>query len=70
MLKYSRWQCVLADGSKIGKAATVRYAALNEVDLLVTDDSAATEKLEKLKDAVPSVEVVHASDRKGEMEDN
>ena len=69
MLKYSRWRCVLADGSKIGKAATVRYAALNEIDLFVTDASAPVHRLDRLREAIESVKVVQANDRKGEMEE-
>lgn len=70
MLKYSRWRCVLADGSKIGKTATVRYAALNDVDLLVTDDSAPAHRLDRLRESVNNIKVVHASDRKTETEEH
>jgi DeoR family transcriptional regulator of aga operon len=49
MLRYASWSCVLADGSKIGKHATVRYAGLADIDLLITDDTAPQDELDKIR---------------------
>jgi DeoR/GlpR family transcriptional regulator of sugar metabolism len=58
MLRYSAWKCVLADGSKIGKQAPVRYAGLDDIDLLVTDGSAPAAELTRLREEVKRVQVV------------
>lgn len=58
MLRYATWRCIVADGSKLEQRGTVRYAALNEVDLLVMDESASPEAVEQLRRCVPRVEVV------------
>jgi len=58
MVRHADWSCVLADGSKIGKHATVRYASFSEIDLVVTDDSAPPDALAELRKAHRAVEVV------------
>lgn len=47
---------VVADGSKIGRAALARMADMSEVDLLITDDSADPEELARIRAA--GVEVI------------
>jgi DeoR family fructose operon transcriptional repressor len=49
---------VLADSSKIGQERTVRFAALSDVDVLVTDGDITREQLGELEDA--GLEVVVA----------
>ncbi|MFD4673270.1 DeoR/GlpR family DNA-binding transcription regulator [Lentzea sp. NPDC058450] len=49
---------VLADGSKVGKRAFSRIAAITDVHVLITDSSANTEELDRLRAA--GVEVVVA----------
>ena len=58
MLRYATWRCVLADGSKIGSHSPVHYADLDQIDLLVTDDSAPAEDLALLRDSVKEIHVV------------
>ncbi len=65
MLHHSGWHCVLADASKIGKYATVHYANLDEIDLLVTDDDIQPEILERLRGQELQVDVVEVAFRKG-----
>lgn len=57
MLKNASWRCVLVDGSKIGKTAPVRYAALEDIDLLVTDDSASESDLEAIRRVIRALHV-------------
>jgi len=59
MLRNASWRCVLADGSKIGKTAPVRYAALEDVELLVTDDSASEDNLTAIQRVLPELHVEH-----------
>ena len=40
---------VVADGSKIGHAALARMAEISEIDMLITDDSADPEELDRLR---------------------
>lgn len=47
---------VVADGSKIGRAALARMAEMSEVDVLITDDSADPDELDRIRGA--GVEVV------------
>lgn len=47
---------VVADGSKIGRAALARMADMSEVDLLISDDSADPDELARIRAA--GVEVV------------
>ncbi len=49
---------VLADSTKIGQERTIRFAALSEVDVLVTDDGITREQLGEFEDA--GLEVVVA----------
>ena len=49
---------VVADGSKIGHAALARMAEISEIDVLITDDSADPEELDRLR--ALGVEVVLA----------
>ena len=65
MLRYAAWRCVLVDGSKIGKHATVRYADLDEIDLLITDTSASENLLEELRGQVKRLHVVKSDRPKG-----
>ena len=58
MLKYAAWRCVLADSSKIGRTATVRYATFAEVDLFITDDGVSAQQLLRLREAIKEVKVV------------
>jgi len=58
MVRHADWSCVVADGSKTGQHATVRYATLSDIDLLVTDESVPAEVLDELKRARLAVEVV------------
>lgn len=58
MLHYAAWTCVLMDASKIDRPAPVQYASFDEIDLLITDDSAAPEQLESLRQDIRRVYVV------------
>ena len=58
MVRHSDWACVVTDGRKIGEHATVRFATLSEIDLVVTDDSAPPDALDELRKTVRKVEVV------------
>jgi len=49
---------VLADSSKFGVETTVRFAALDEVDVVITDGGADDHDVKALRDA--GVEVVAA----------
>ncbi|MDT0156072.1 DeoR/GlpR family DNA-binding transcription regulator [Microbacterium sp. ARD32] len=49
---------VVADGSKIGRVALAQMADATDVDLLVTDDSADPEELERLRDVGVTVVIV------------
>lgn len=58
MLKYAAWRCILADGNKFEQQAPVRYAGVDEIDLIVTDNSAPSEQLEQLRQSARAIEVV------------
>jgi DeoR/GlpR family transcriptional regulator of sugar metabolism len=62
MAEQADWVCILADASKIGQHATVRYAGLDEVDLLVTDDSVAPDHLAALRKSIQDILVVKPAD--------
>ena len=51
MMKISREHIVLGDGSKVGRAAPFRLCAASDVDLLITDASAAPAAIEELRNA-------------------
>lgn len=48
-LKAARRRVVLADSSKIGNIALAKFADINEIDWLITDDQADPEAVEKLR---------------------
>lgn len=56
MVTHAQRRIVVADGSKIGRLALAQVATIDQVDLLVTDDSADAEALQEIRDA--GVEVV------------
>lgn len=58
MLRAARRRIVVADGSKIGEIELVRVCAVDEVDLLVTDDSADADSLAALAERDLDVAVV------------
>jgi DeoR family fructose operon transcriptional repressor len=58
MVRAGQRTVVLADSSKLGREHLVRYAAIEEVDVLVTDDGADPEMVAELEKA--GVEVVLA----------
>lgn len=49
MVRSAQRVVVLADSSKIGRETTVRFADLEDIDVLVTDDGIATKDLELLR---------------------
>ena len=58
MVQGARQVVVLCDASKVGVESAVRFAGLDELDVLVTDDGAPEQTLERIEDA--GVEVVIA----------
>jgi len=58
MVRSARQVVVLCDASKVGVESAVRFAGLDEVDVVVTDDAAPEETLKEIGDA--GVEVVIA----------
>ncbi len=58
MLKHSIWCCLLVDGSKLDRHAPVRYARLDELDLIITDEGARGAGLERLRENVEALQVV------------
>ena len=58
MIRAGQRVVVLADGSKLGREHLVRFAALDDVDVVVTDSSADRTAVDRLEDA--GVEVVVA----------
>jgi DeoR family fructose operon transcriptional repressor len=58
MVRAGRRVVVLADSSKIGEDHTVRFAALDDIDVLVTDDGVDDVTVKSLEDV--GVEVVVA----------
>ena len=63
MVRHADWACVVADGAKIGQHATVRYATVGDIDLLVTDESVADDALAELRRAHLNIEVVRPKSR-------
>ena len=55
MVDCSRQVVVLADASKIGAETPIRFARLDEVDVLVTDDGVSAADRRALADAGPEV---------------
>ena len=53
---------IIADSSKFGRKALTRFAALNDIDLLVTDDALSDEDYKKLKKS--SIEIIKVSSEK------
>ena len=60
MIQAGRVSVVVADGSKLGFSAFAHVARLDEVDLLITDESAAPSEVEALRAA--GLEVTVASE--------
>jgi DeoR family fructose operon transcriptional repressor len=58
MVRAGQRVVVLADGSKLGSEQLVRFAAIDDVDVVVTDDGADPAVVEQLEDA--GVEVLVA----------
>jgi DeoR family fructose operon transcriptional repressor len=58
MVRSARRAVVLADGSKLGAEALVRFATLDEIDTLVTDTRPHPELLEALEDS--EIEVLYS----------
>jgi DeoR family transcriptional regulator of aga operon len=58
MVAKARRTIVVADGSKIGRAALARMAECDQIDMLITDDSADADELDRLR--ALGVEVVVA----------
>lgn len=58
MVRHARRAVVLADGTKLGQEALVRFAGLDEIDTLVTDTAPAPDLLDALEAA--DVEVQNA----------
>jgi DeoR family transcriptional regulator, aga operon transcriptional repressor len=58
MLASARRRVVVADGSKIGRIELTRLCGVEDLDLLVTDDSADTEAVAGLREAGLEIEVV------------
>jgi DeoR family fructose operon transcriptional repressor len=58
MVRAGQRVVVLADSSKLGREQLVRFAALDDVDVVVTDGGADPAVVERLEDA--GVEVVVA----------
>lgn len=63
MLKHASWRCVVADSSKLDHAAPVRYATLDQIDLLVIEEGVDPQKLARLREVVRAVEVVKVSSK-------
>jgi DeoR/GlpR family transcriptional regulator of sugar metabolism len=57
-IKAAARRIILADSGKIGKVAFARFAAISDIDHLITDDQAAPEELTKLRKMGLSIQVV------------
>jgi len=57
-LKAARRRVVLADASKIGQVALAKFADLQEIDLLITDEGADAEEVEALREKGLEVKLV------------
>lgn len=49
MVTKARQTIVVADGSKIGRAALAQMAPIQAIDVLITDESAEPEELDRLR---------------------
>lgn len=58
LLRRARKRIVLADATKIGRLALAQVCAMSAVDVLITDDRAAGEQVEKIRDAGCAVTAV------------
>ena len=58
MVARARQTIVVADGSKIGRAALAQMAPIDAIDVLITDDSADAAELERLRGLGVEVVVV------------
>ena len=58
LIKRARRAIVVADGSKLGRAAFARICELDEIDELITDADAPAAELEGLRDAGLEVRTV------------
>jgi DeoR family fructose operon transcriptional repressor len=58
LVRAARRVVVLADSSKLGRELAVRFATLDDVDILVTDDGIGDDDLEQLRRADVEVVVV------------
>lgn len=63
MMKRSNKHYILADYTKIGKTSSYQYGTVNDIDLLITDESASKTVLSKLKRV--GVEIMIANSAKG-----
>ena len=57
-IKAARHRVVLADSSKVGNAALVKFAALQDINLLITDDHVAKEEVLRLTQLGVEVQAV------------
>jgi DeoR/GlpR family transcriptional regulator of sugar metabolism len=53
----------VADSSKLGRVALASFAALEDIDVLITDSGAAPETLDQIGAAVPELVIVESSSR-------
>jgi len=61
MIGAARVAVVLADSSKLGAVTFARVAGLDEVDLIITDDGAPSQELERLRAAGAEVRLARIS---------
>jgi DeoR family transcriptional regulator of aga operon len=65
MVTHAQRAVVVADGSKIGRIALAKVADIQQIDLLITDDSADPAELERIAALGVEVQVVSVSPRLG-----
>jgi DeoR family transcriptional regulator of aga operon len=65
MVTHAQRAVVVADGSKIGKIALAKVADIQQIDLLITDDSADPAELERISALGIEVKVVTAAPNLG-----
>lgn len=58
LIRRARRAIVVADGSKLGRAAFARICELGEIDELLTDEGAEQTQLSQLRDAGVQIEIV------------
>jgi DeoR family transcriptional regulator of aga operon len=61
MVTHAQRTVVVADGSKIGRIALAKVADLEQVELLITDESADADELDRIRAAGVEVRVVSTS---------